>query len=81
MSDGQMTASNQRVTYVIERDKLGPYVLPKTYVGASGAGFVVKSGGFPMKLRLDTSSSPPSIELVDVRPGGSVYSFVRSNGS
>jgi len=71
MRDGHIALGNQRVTYVIERDKVGPYVLPKTYLGASGEGFVLKSDGFPVKLRLDASSSPQTIELVDDRPGGS----------
>jgi len=41
LKNGLMTVANQRVGYVVEQDKEGPYVLPNAYVGASDYGFVM----------------------------------------
>jgi len=81
LNNGVMTVANQHISYVIEQDKAGPYVLPKGYVGASQKGFVVKPDAFALKLRLDDRSHPRKLELIDDKPEGATYPFVRGNGS
>ena len=80
LNNGTMTFENQRISYVIEEDKAGPYVLPKVYVGASNDRLVVRSKGNALKLRLDRPVDPHHIELIDEHPGGAAYSFARENG-
>ena len=81
LKNGQLTIPNASTSYVIERDKGGPYVLPKAYVGASDTGFVIRPNGYALKLSLDNPSRPHRINLLDDRPGGASYSFERMNGS
>ena len=76
LKDGQMTVVKQQVSYVIETDKEGPYVLPSVYVGASAKGFVVRQNGRALKLRLDGETQPNDIELMD-DTNGTVFSFQR----
>ncbi|WP_139810174.1 hypothetical protein [Sphingomonas azotifigens] len=81
LHDGVMTVANQRVDYIIERDKAGPYVLPTAYVGASVHAVVVKFDAYPLKLRLDDAAHPHQLELLDDAADGVRYSFTRVNGS
>ena len=81
LTNGTMSIANQRISYVLEEDKAGPYVLPKVYVGASNDRLVVNSKGYALKLRLDRQVDPHHIELIDDHPGGASYSFARENGS
>ena len=81
LHDGVMAVANQRVDYIIERDKAGPYVLPTAYVGASAHAFVVRFDTYPLKLRLDDSTHPHKLELLGYAADGRRYSFVRVNGS
>ena len=81
LQTGMMTVADQCIGYVIGRDKVGPYVLPETYVGASPKGFVVKHGAYALKLRLDDATQPHHVELVDDSPGGADYRFVRNGAS
>lgn len=74
-----MKVGDQQVTFVIERDKGGPYVLPSFYVGAAERGFVFRRNGGALKLHLDNDSHPAAIELMD-DTDGSVFSFRRSKG-
>lgn len=76
-ADGVMTLATQRVSYVIEQDKAGPYILPKTYVGASNHGFVFGSVAYPLKLRLDNPAYPQRVELLGDGSGGEAYLFAR----
>lgn len=80
LHDGVMIVGNQRVDYIIERDKVGPYVLPAAYVGASAHAVVVRSDAHPLKLRLDNPAHPRQLELIDDAVGGGRYAFVRVNG-
>lgn len=80
VADGVMTLADQRVSYVIEQDKAGPYILPKTYVGASSHGFVLRSASYPLKLRLDNSAHPQQVELLDDGSGGKAYLFASQRG-
>ena len=81
LDDGVMTVANQRVDYIIERDKTGAYVLPMAYVGASSHAFVVRSDAHPLKLRLDDLAHPRQLQLVSDAADGGGYSFARVNGS
>lgn len=81
LTNGVMTVENQHVGYVIEQDKAGPYVLPKAYVGASDHGFVIRSDGHALKLRLDDPAHPHQVELLDDTADGEAYPFPRVNGS
>ncbi|HLZ78897.1 MAG TPA: hypothetical protein VKQ09_06115 [Sphingomonas sp.] len=81
LNNGIMTVANQRIGYVIERDKAGPYVLPKTYVGASATGFVIKPDAYALKLHLDDPTHPHQIELLDDGPTGDAFPFMQKSGS
>lgn len=81
VADGVMTLADQRVSYVVERDKAGPYIRPKTYVGGSKQGFVFRSAGYPLKLRLNNAVRLQQVELLDDGPGGEAYPFVGQKGS
>jgi hypothetical protein len=54
----------QSVRYDVGRDERGPYLLPRTYVGAlEDYGFEVDGTQSPSKLRLDRLPAPQAIEL------------------
>ena len=80
LRNGIMTVAHRRIGYVIERDKVGPYVLPTAYVGASNRGFVIKPSASALILRLDDPEHPQRLELVDVEPNGQAYPFKRTSG-
>lgn len=75
-----MIVATQEVSYVVESDKEGPYVLPTFYVGAASEGYVVRREGRPLKLRLDNEAHPTAVELIN-DTDGSIFSFHRLNGS
>lgn len=81
LRNGQLTFGNdQHVSYVVEHDKGGRYVLPSEYVGVTGGKLIISDRSkYQMYLRLDDSAIPETIEL----DGGSVtYEFRRiGNGS
>jgi len=79
LQNGHMTIAGQEVSYVIESDKQGPYVLPPFYVGATASGIVVNRDRYPLKLRLNDESHPTEIELMD-SASGMVFSFQRVGG-
>ena len=81
LKQGRMMIRNQQISYLIESDKGGPYVLPRIYVGASPTGFVIRTDAYPLKLRLDNTSNPQQLELLDVEPTGALYTFRRIDGS
>lgn len=81
LNNGIMTVANQRIGYVIEQDKAGPYVLPQTHVAASATGFVIKPDAHPLKMRLDDPSHPHQVELLGDSPRGGPFPFVRKSGS
>ena len=80
LENGMMRVRTQEVSYVIESDKEGSYVLPAFYVGAASGGYVVRRNGVPLKLRLDSQAHPAAVDLLD-DTGGGMFSFRRSNGS
>jgi hypothetical protein len=54
----------QSVRYDVGRDARGPYLLPRTYVGAlEDEGFEVDGTQLPQKLRLDRLPGPQAIQL------------------
>ena len=78
LKDGRMAVSNQQIDYVIESDKVGSYVLPSFYVGASPRGFVLRRGGFPLKLYIDKDTHPSDLGLMDDSNAGE-FAFHRLN--
>lgn len=78
LTNGRMIVGSQEVSYVVENDKQGPYVLPAFYVGAASSGYVVRRDGYPLKLHLDKEVNPTSVELMD-DTDGSVFVFQRLN--
>ena len=76
LRNGSMSFGTEKsVSYVVEEDDLGPYVLPETFVGTwEDRGFQVDGSRAPLKLRLDRIPNPTRIELHDV---GRSYSFKR----
>lgn len=77
LADGAMEFADQRVSYVIEEDKAGPYVLPQGYVGATSNGIELRPEAYPLKLRIHLASPKQVILSGD----GQTYSFTaRNNG-
>lgn len=70
---------NQYIKYVVERDKVGPHVVPEAYIGASKSGFVIRRAGYPLVLRVEEGPHPRRIALID-DVSGEVFSFDRVNG-
>ena len=69
---GQMSVAGQTISYVVQKDKGGPYVLPSVYVGIlDGDKFDIGRSRYPDKLRLydhvhpwsDNRARPWSIEV------------------
>ena len=64
LQSGQMSSQRQTVSYVVEHDKVGRYVLPAVYVGVSDANrFGIDRKKSALKLRLDGSPTPTTINL------------------
>lgn len=64
LQNGQMFSQKQRVSYVVEQDKVGRYVLPAAYVGVSDQDQVaIDRAKSALKLRVDDRSTPMTIEL------------------
>lgn len=80
LRNGQMTVLSQQVSYVVERDKIGAYVLPTFYVGPTPRGIVFRRESFPLKMRLDGEAAPTAIQLMSY-DDGSVFSFHRVSGN
>ena len=79
LHDGVMTLNGQqRVRYVVEKDKGGAYVLPASYVGVR-QGHELQAGAdskYPLKLRLNDRAYPTQIELTDLQ-SLQAYTFVK----
>ena len=62
--------------YVIERDKVGPYVMPtsRLVVDDDASRLVIVQHGAPLKLRLEISAKPQWIDIPDL---GRKYRFMR----
>lgn len=78
LANGQMTLAGKQVSYVVESDKRGAYVLPPYYVGASATGFVIRPKGFPLKLYVNDETHPTELELMD-DADSNVFTFHRLN--
>ena len=65
LTNGQMVVGQgQFVSYVVEHDKIGRYVLPASYVGVTdGRVLHVDRSANPLMLRLDDTKQPASIDL------------------
>ena len=65
LRDGKMSVGGRLVTYVIEVDKGGPYVLPNAYIDISGDHTLeVDTGKYPLIMRLDDPMRPTKLELM-----------------
>jgi hypothetical protein len=80
LHDGRMAIEGNYVSYVVKRDKGGPYVLPKSYVTISSHKFLVDRGRGGLKLRLSGPEHFQQIELDD-DDTGDAFPFTRRNGS
>ncbi len=60
------------VPYKIETDKVGPYILPRSFVGEGAGTFRLDEGSAPLKLRLSSAERPTQITL----DGGDVATAV-----
>lgn len=81
LRDGALSIGNgQKVSYVVEHDKIGRYVLPTGYVGASSGSLIFNRNGNPSKLRLDGEPRPTRVEVTN-DASGEVIAFDRSDGS
>lgn len=70
LRDGVLTFGNgQKVSYVIERDKVSPYLLPNGYLGSSDRGLVFDRNGSPLKLRLWGEPRPNRIDVTNGTTG------------
>ena len=80
LHNGQMVFDRgQTVSYVVEHDKVGRYVLPSSYVGVwSGKAVQVDRSANPLKLRLDDATRPTRIELLS---GSAALDFKREGGN
>ena len=68
LRDGQMTANGANwVSYMIERDERGPYLLPGYYVGTQDRGIVLDGSRQVVKLRLDRLPSPTRVDVPGLR--------------
>ncbi len=82
LHNGQMIfGRGQIVSYVVEHDKVGRYVLPTSYVGVwSGKAVQANRSANPLKLRLDDATRPTTIELLS-ESAGFDFKRVEENGS
>lgn len=81
LHDGVLTVGKgQEVDYVVEYDKVGRYVLPRGYVGASNRSLIFDQGGNPLKLRLEGDPRPIRIEVVNDATN-EIVAFDRRKGS
>ena len=78
LQGGELRGGNEAVSYVIERDKGGVYVLPKALVSVASNRLDIDRSAYPLKLRLDRERDPSSIEVMD-RSNAPSYTFVRRN--
>lgn len=69
LQNGRMILNQAKsVRYKIAHDGAGLYIIPETYVGPfEYKGFEVDGTRRPVKLRLDNSSRPQSIVLIEGR--------------
>ena len=79
LRDGAMVLNDkQTVRYTVGRDSRGPYILPRTYVGAvEDIGFEVDGTRPTTRLRLDRLPQPSHILLY---AGSTPYLFERNAG-
>jgi len=79
LRDGGMRLNDkQTVHYAVGRDARGPYILPRTYVGAlEDRGFEVDGTRQTARLRLDRLPRP---NLILLHEGPTPYVFTREPG-
>ena len=69
LNNGNMTVSGHQVSYVVESDKAGAYVITPFYVGASSGGFYLLPKSFPLKMYIDNETHPTVISLMNFDDG------------
>jgi hypothetical protein len=64
LRDGRMEVNHQFVSYVIETDKVGAYVLTEGYVGMSTANKIeIDHRRYPLKIGLNSPSKPTELQV------------------
>ena len=76
LRDGRMIANGgDLVGYSVQRDEHGPYILPRSFVGAEDGGVLMDGHRPVVELRLDRLPNPTRISI----PGlGGPENFVRT---
>ena len=65
LQDGAMSFRGGSVSYVIERDKGGAYLMPTKYVGVEPPyGLQIERQKYPLKLRLDDEAHPENVRVL-----------------
>lgn len=64
LRDGNLIANGvELVSYTVQQDDLGPYLLTRTFVGTEDRGIVLDGGRPVLKLRLDRLPNPTRVSL------------------
>lgn len=80
LHNGELRSGNEAVSYVVERDKGGAYVLPEALVSVASNRLDIDRSAYPTKLRLDREHDPSTIEVPD-RSEAPSHTFVHRNPS
>ncbi|WP_320451246.1 hypothetical protein [Sphingomonas sp. CFBP8993] len=63
LQDGEMHIGKAVISYTIEADKAGAYILPASFVGEGEGAYRIDGGSVPLKLRLNDAVRPTKIAL------------------
>jgi hypothetical protein len=64
LRNGAMSFHQHELAYIIETDKGGAYIMPKTYVGVEPPyGLQIDRTKNPLKMRLDDEKHPQAISI------------------
>lgn len=80
LHNSELRSGNDAVSYVIEEDKEGAYVLPEALVSVASNRLDIDRTAYPFKLRLDREHNPSIIKVLD-RSDAPLHTFVLSNVS
>jgi hypothetical protein len=78
LHNGELRSGKEAVSYVIEQDKGGAYVLPKALVSVASNRLDIDPTAYPIKLRIYRNHDPSIIEVLD-RSDAPSHMFLRRN--